>query len=185
MSPTQKGGENQSSSSQPSEYINIEAEENFNETNDQDVNKGHGEDHAEEDDGEDHAEDNEGSQKAKRQKTSLVWEDFVEVTLPSGEVKVECVNCKKKMVKYSSGSTTTYQRHKKICTQRKQFVRTQQLLNFQTVDVDMKLIGLDGKYDAMKMRESIANWLMATEQPFNTVGDDMCCVHDEDCKSDV
>ncbi|XP_035841262.1 zinc finger BED domain-containing protein RICESLEEPER 2-like [Helianthus annuus] len=162
MSPTQKGSENQSS--QASEYINIEAEENLDETNDQDVNKGHGEEddgenHAEEDDGEDHAEDNEGSQKAKRQKTLLVWEDFVEVTLPSGEVKVECVHCKKKWLN----------------TQ----VDLQQLTNDTRkypVDVDMKppsLIGLDGKYDVIKMRESIANWLMATEQPFNTVEDDM------------
>ncbi|KAM0060533.1 putative transcription factor/ chromatin remodeling BED-type(Zn) family [Helianthus debilis subsp. tardiflorus] len=182
INPMQKEGETQSSQSH--EYINIEADENLHETNNQDVNKDHSEGdndeyHGEDNDGEDHAEEDEVLQKAKRQKTSLVWEDFVEVTLPGGQVKVQCVHCKKKLAKHKSGSTTTYGRHMKSCSKRKQFVRTQQLLNFQPVDVDVgsikspPLIGLDGKYDATKMRESIANWLLATEQPFTTVEDDM------------
>ncbi|XP_076935981.1 zinc finger BED domain-containing protein RICESLEEPER 2-like [Bidens hawaiensis] len=35
------------------------------------------------------------------------------------------------------------------------------------------LIPLDGKYNANKMRESMANWVLATEQPFSIVEDDM------------
>ncbi|KAJ0550568.1 hypothetical protein HanHA300_Chr07g0246921 [Helianthus annuus] len=66
-----------------------------------------------------------------------------------------------------------------VCTKRQQFMRTQQLLNFQPVDKDTPfnkpypLIGPNAKYDSNKMRESMAHWLMATEQPFTTVEDDM------------
>ncbi|KAC9696432.1 hypothetical protein E3N88_45377 [Mikania micrantha] len=117
--------------------------------------------------------------KRKRQKSSTVWEDFIELTLPDGKEKVECIHCKKQLARNPTGTTSTYKRHLANCMQRKQFLRTQQLLNFQPVDVDMgnikqpSLIGLNAKYDLNKMREAMANWIMAIEQPFNTVEDDM------------
>jgi hypothetical protein len=117
--------------------------------------------------------------KQKRQKSSVVWEDFIEVTLPDGTLKNECIHCKKQLARISSGNTSTLKRHMNNCLKRKQFLRTQQLLNFQPIDVDKGsfksplLIGPEGKYDASKMRESMANWIMATEQPFTTVEDEM------------
>lgn len=163
-----EGGENQSSESH--EYIDVEV----NETNDQNLNDAASVEDTQNDGGEDDV-----VPKNKRQKNSVVWGDFIEVTLPDGKAKVECIHCKKQLAKIKTGTTSTYKRHMTNCLQRKQYLRTQQLLNFQPIDVDKGinkppfLIGPDGKYDAGKMRESIAHWIMATEQPFNTVEDEM------------
>ena len=59
---------------------------------------------------------------------------------------------------------------------RKQYQRTQQILNFQPSgsDVDsLPLIGPNAKYDDNKIRESMANWVLGTEQPFTAVEDEL------------
>nr|KAJ0223032.1 hypothetical protein LSAT_V11C200064300 [Lactuca sativa] len=65
------------------------------------------------------------------------------------------------------------------CAKCKAYQKSQQMLNFQPIDVDMgydkppPLIGPDTKYDPNKMRETIANWIMGTEQPFSVVENDL------------
>ncbi|KAK1424369.1 hypothetical protein QVD17_19698 [Tagetes erecta] len=122
---------------------------------------------------------NEGPLKAKRQRRSTVWEDIIEVTLPNGIPKVQCIHCKTHLSVSKGKPTTAWKRHMDGCLKRQQFMQTQRMLNFKPVDVDTTfgeptpLMAFDAKYDPIKMRESIANWLMATEQPFNTVENDM------------
>lgn len=111
----------------------------------------------------------------KRKKTASVWDDIIEVTLPNGEKKVQCIHCKEYMAVSRGKPTTTWNRHMAKCFKRQQFKRSQQLLNFPPLDDAMTgnrpppLVGPGAKYDGIKMRESIVHWLMATEQPFSTV----------------
>ncbi|PWA98556.1 zinc finger BED domain-containing protein RICESLEEPER 2 [Artemisia annua] len=92
---------------------------------------------------------------------------------------MECIHCKKRLTFNSIRTTSTWNRHMNACLKHKQYLRTQQLLNFRPVDIDvglykpLPLITPDAKYDVNKMREAIANWLMVTEQPFSTVEDEM------------
>lgn len=89
--PMQSGGENcvevdgQSSQSEH-EYINIDDET----VHTQDTNEDPGERDIGNHNGEDEVE-----LKSKRQKTSKVWGDFIQVILPDGKKKVECIHCKK------------------------------------------------------------------------------------------
>nr|GEY32797.1 hypothetical protein [Tanacetum cinerariifolium] len=120
--PMQSRGENcvevdgQSSQQSEHEYINLDDETILT----QDTN----EDPVERDIGNNNGED-ELELKSKRKKTSKVWGDFIQVTLPDGIYKT------------------------------------------------LPVIAPNAKYDANKMRETIANWLMVTEQPFSTVEDEM------------
>lgn len=117
--------------------------------------------------------------KPKRQRTSSVWGEFVDVTLPDGKVKVECIHCKKRLAKVGSGTTSTYKRHLVSSAKRKAYQKSQQMLNFEPIDVDIgydkppPLIGPDTNYDANMMRESIANEIVGTEQPFSVVENDL------------
>ncbi|GJR54543.1 zinc finger BED domain-containing protein RICESLEEPER 2-like protein [Tanacetum coccineum] len=117
--------------------------------------------------------------KSKRQKTSKVWGDFIQVTLPDGKQKVECIHCNKRLAVNSTETTSTWARHMNSCLKCKQYLRTQQVLNFPPADVNLGIyktlpvIAPNAKYDANKIREAIANWIMVTEQPFSTVKDEM------------
>ncbi|KAI3762461.1 hypothetical protein L1987_52891 [Smallanthus sonchifolius] len=170
--PRQQGDQDQISQS-PQDYTNLDGDENQDVPQDQNVN----EDASVE-------EENRGGEedvqlKRKRQKKSTVWGDFIEVTLPDGTEKVECIHCKTRLAISTGRPTSTWKRHMDGCLKRKQYLRTQQLLNFQPLDVDIThmkppiLVGPDAKYDHSKMRESMAHWLMATEQPFTTIEDEM------------
>ena len=72
-------------------------------------------------------------------------------------------------------------RHLRSCLPHKEHEKNQKLLNFPPSDANVDsefgkpqiLIGPNAIYDANKMREAIANWLLCTEQPFKTVEDDM------------
>ena len=46
--------------------------------------------------------------KKKRKRTSKVWDEFKEITLPDGSKKAECIHCKSKLVLNKSGPTTQY-----------------------------------------------------------------------------
>ncbi|GKC81577.1 zinc finger BED domain-containing protein RICESLEEPER 2-like protein, partial [Tanacetum coccineum] len=174
--PMQSGGENcvevdgQSSQQYEHEYINLDDET----VPTQDTNEDLGERDIGNNNGEDELE-----LKSKRQKTSKVWGDFIQVTLPDGKKKVECIHCKKRLAVNSTGTTSTWARHMNSCLKRKQYLRTQQVLNFPPADVNfgicktLPVIAPNAKYDANKMREAIASWLMVTEQPFSTVEDEM------------
>lgn len=101
------------------------------------------------------------------------------MTLPDGKVKVECIHCKKRLAKVRSGTTSTYKRHLVSSAKRKAYQKSQQMLNFEPIDVDIgydkppPLIGPDTNYDANMMRESIANEIVGTEQPFSVVENDL------------
>nr|GEX67635.1 hypothetical protein [Tanacetum cinerariifolium] len=120
--PMQSGGENcvevdgQSSQQSEHEYINLDDETVLT----QDTNGDLGERDIVNNNGEDKLE-----LKSKRQKTSKVWGDFIQVTLSEG------------------------------------------------INKTLPVIAPNAKYDANKMREAIANWLMITEKPFSTVEDKM------------
>ncbi|KAK9048859.1 hypothetical protein SSX86_032174 [Deinandra increscens subsp. villosa] len=164
--PLQQRGQDQSSE----EYINLDGDENIN-VPDENVNEAASV-----------LDDNPSVQddvklKRKRQKTSTVWHDIIEVTLPDGTEKVQCIHCKEHLAISTGRPTTSWKRHMKKCFQKQHFMRSQKLLNLQPEDVDMTHSKssplVDTKYDPNKMRESMAHWLMATEQPFATVEDDM------------
>ncbi|KAK1414855.1 hypothetical protein QVD17_30616 [Tagetes erecta] len=94
---------------------------------------------------------NEGPIKAKRQRKSTVWEDIIEVTLPNGIQKVQCIHCKTHLAVSKGKPTTTWKRHMDGCLKRQQFMQTQRMLNFKPVDVDTtfgepsSLMALDAK----------------------------------------
>ncbi|KAK2421451.1 zinc finger BED domain-containing protein RICESLEEPER [Trifolium repens] len=71
-------------------------------------------------------------QKAKRKKTSLVWEHFKEVELKNGTKKWQCLHCKRNYAIVSSGSTSHLKRHlNEVCHLYKKLVAQQKKLNLQ------------------------------------------------------
>ncbi|KAK9071832.1 hypothetical protein SSX86_008261 [Deinandra increscens subsp. villosa] len=166
--PLQQGGQNQFSA----EHINLDEDENIN-VPDENVNEA-----ASVLDNNSKMQDD-VKLKRKRKKSSAVWNDIIEVTLPDGTEKVQCIHCKEHLAVSTGKPTTSWSRHMTKCSQKIQYMRSQKLLNLQPQDVDTThiksspLVGPDTKYDPSKMRESMAHWLMATEQPFATVEDDM------------
>ncbi|KAK1408213.1 hypothetical protein QVD17_39848 [Tagetes erecta] len=123
--PRQQGGQNE----YEHDYTSIDGDDNTD-MPDQNVNKKAS---VEVENGSGH---NEGPLKAKRQRTSTIWEDIVEVTLPNGIQKVECIHCKTRLAVSKGKPTTSWKRHMDGCLKRQQFVQTQRMLNFQPVDVD-------------------------------------------------
>nr|KAJ0219907.1 hypothetical protein LSAT_V11C200100330 [Lactuca sativa] len=111
-------------------------------------------------------------QKKKRLKTSPVWADFTEVKMPDGTMKAQCRFCKGRLAIISSSSTSHLKRHLKTCTPKAAHDLKQQKITLQAVDsgcnqekhVTPALT--DGKFDMMKMRESIAHWILMHEHPF-------------------
>ncbi|KAI3732424.1 hypothetical protein L1987_63629 [Smallanthus sonchifolius] len=112
--PRQQGDQDQISQS-PQDYTNLDGDENQDVPQDQNVN----EDASVED-------ENRGGEEDAQLK-STVWGDFIEVTLD-----FECIHRKT----ISTGRpTSTWKRHMDDgCLKRKQYLRTQQLLNFQPLD---------------------------------------------------
>ncbi|XP_019433339.1 PREDICTED: zinc finger BED domain-containing protein RICESLEEPER 2-like [Lupinus angustifolius] len=115
-------------------------------------------------------------QKAKRKKTSSVWEHFKEVNLKSGTKTWECLHCHKNYAMISSGSTSHLIRHLGDCLIYKKLITSQKKLNLQPAKsmVDAKLYGPllvnpNVKYDHARQREAIAHWIMMHEHPFNIV----------------
>ncbi|GJT61665.1 zinc finger BED domain-containing protein RICESLEEPER 2-like protein [Tanacetum coccineum] len=110
----------------------------------------------------------------KRKTTSKVWNEFTKITLPDGRQKAECHHCKSKLSVLASGSTTHLGRHLKSCTPRAIFQKQQQRITLQVVDPDsMSQVVtpalVDVRFDMMKMRESMAHWILMHEHPFTIV----------------
>ncbi|XP_031277065.1 zinc finger BED domain-containing protein RICESLEEPER 2-like [Pistacia vera] len=113
----------------------------------------------------------------KRAKTSVVWNDFKEVILPDNTKKTECIHCKAKLAITVSGSTTHLSRHLNSCVRRILFQKQQQRF-FQAQAGDMGTSGetdnlvpilTNGKFEMVKMRELVANWVLMHEHPFTVV----------------
>ncbi|GJZ95929.1 putative ribonuclease H-like domain-containing protein [Tanacetum coccineum] len=98
----------------------------------------------------------------KRKTTSKVWNKFTKIMLPDGRKKAECHHCKSKLFVLASESTTHLGRHLKSCTPRAIFQKQQQRITLQVVDPDsmsqvMTPALVDGRFNIMKMRESMAH----------------------------
>nr|GEZ98853.1 peroxisomal fatty acid beta-oxidation multifunctional protein AIM1-like [Tanacetum cinerariifolium] len=98
----------------------------------------------------------------KRKTTSKVWDEFKKIKLHDGRQKAECHHCKSTLSVLASGSTTHLGRHLKGCTQRAIFQKQQQRITLQVVDPDslsqvVTPALVDGRFDMMKMRESMAH----------------------------
>ena len=109
--------------------------------------------------------------KKKRKRTSKVWDEFKEITLPDGSKKAECIHCKSKLVLNKSGPTTQYNRHLQGCVTRKIALKGQQQLTIGTVTARSETVGAvqNFKYDHARMREVIAQMIMVHELPFSFV----------------
>ncbi|KAI3714338.1 hypothetical protein L1987_72935 [Smallanthus sonchifolius] len=145
--PRQQGDQDQISQS-PQDYTNLDGDENQDVPQDQNVN----EDASVE-------EVNRGGEedvqlKRKRQKKSTVWGDFIEVTLPDGTEKVECIHCKTRLAISTWRPTSTWKRHMDGCLKRKQYLRTQQLLNFQCEEIPCETMTFVLKEALVKSRST-------------------------------
>lgn len=142
-----------------------------NNNEDDDNNNEDGRDNNNEDG--DEAEENSNFQKKKRQKTSDVWKDLKEITLPNGTLKAECIHCKTKLAILESKATSHMKGHLKNCAQKKLYMKQQQRINFQPssfCEAAMVAPALtDGKFDMGKMRKAAANWVLMHEHPFTVV----------------
>nr|GEZ78057.1 putative zinc finger, BED-type [Tanacetum cinerariifolium] len=83
----------------------------------------------------------------------------------------ECHHCKSRRLVLASGSTTYFGRHLKGYTKRAIFQKQQQRITLQVVDPDsMSQVVthalIDGRFDTMKMRESMAHWILMHKHPF-------------------
>ncbi|PKU78110.1 hypothetical protein MA16_Dca013176 [Dendrobium catenatum] len=113
----------------------------------------------------------------KRKKRSKVWDEFKEVSLPTGQKKGECVHCKKQLLIGVTGATTQFKRHLDRCAARIHAIKKQKILHFQPSDIENSFSqsSQDGgmlttfKYDHQKVREMIAHYILINEKPFSIV----------------
>ncbi|KAL8473773.1 hypothetical protein ACS0TY_030576 [Phlomoides rotata] len=107
----------------------------------------------------------------KRQKTSKVWDDFKEITLPNGTVKAECIHCKTKLTINKSGVTSHFLRHSKKCTRKELASKGQQNISINTTLTETETVSAvqSFKYDQAKMREVISHMIIVHELPFSFV----------------
>ena len=107
-------------------------------------------------------------EKKKRKKTSKVWDDFKEVTLPNGSIKFECIYCKHQFGMIKSGATSHLLRHTKSCLRHKLNKGQQQLSINNTMSESVNVV-VNFKYDHVKVRELFSHLIMVHELPFNLV----------------
>lgn len=105
----------------------------------------------------------------KRKKTSPVWADFKEITLPNGQVKAECIHCKYQLSMNKSGSTTHLSRHIKNCVAKKISGAGQKKLAIKTTlsKAESVLSIQNFVYDQAKVREILSHMIIVHELPFN------------------
>ncbi|GJX57927.1 zinc finger BED domain-containing protein RICESLEEPER 2-like protein [Tanacetum coccineum] len=114
--------------------------------------------------------------KGERTKTAEVWNEFERVE-KNGLTKARCNHCGSLLAYNKSRTTTTLTRHLKFhCGKRKLVIQKQGLLNFQpdgsnvsSSEPDLAPAIVNGKYDHMRMRESIAHWILMHEHSFSIV----------------
>ncbi|XP_058081736.1 zinc finger BED domain-containing protein RICESLEEPER 2-like [Magnolia sinica] len=107
----------------------------------------------------------------KAKKRSVVWDDFEEVTLKNGTVKIQCKYCMAQYAKQADGSTTTLKKHSLKCHQK---VRTQTLRQ-QTLPFTQSLVGPSQgtlsiyKYNKEQVNEWTTKFIITDERPFQMV----------------
>lgn len=115
-------------------------------------------------------------QKVERTKRASVWDEFERVD-KNGIKKAKCNHCGSILQYNTSATTTTLRRHlNNHCSKRNLIMKRQGMLNFQpdgsNVGVnhpDLVPAIVNGKYDPMRMRESIAHWILMHEHSFSVV----------------
>ncbi|GJX23022.1 zinc finger BED domain-containing protein RICESLEEPER 2-like protein [Tanacetum coccineum] len=111
--------------------------------------------------------------KVERTKTAEVWNEFEKVQ-KNGVTKARC-NHYGSLLEYNKQRTTTsMSRHLKFhCQKRKLVMKKQGILNFQpngsnvsSSEPALAPAIVNGKYDHMRMRESIPHWILMHEHSF-------------------
>ncbi|GKA01115.1 hypothetical protein Tco_0673780, partial [Tanacetum coccineum] len=114
--------------------------------------------------------------KVERTKKAKAWSEFKKVK-KNGITKMKCNHCGS-LLAYTKGETTmTLNWHLEIhCIKRKLVMKKQGLFNFQSDDSNVgssepKLAPaiVNGKYDHIRMRESIVQWILMHEHRFSIV----------------
>ncbi|GJT12801.1 core-2/I-branching beta-1,6-N-acetylglucosaminyltransferase family protein [Tanacetum coccineum] len=114
--------------------------------------------------------------KVERTKKAKAWSEFEKVE-KNGITKMKCNHCGSLLAYTKGGTTTTLNRHLEIhCIKRKLVMKKQGLLNFQPDDSNVSSNEpnlapaiVNGKYDHIRMRESIAHWILMHEHSFSIV----------------
>ncbi|XP_074570531.1 zinc finger BED domain-containing protein RICESLEEPER 2-like [Curcuma longa] len=106
--------------------------------------------------------------KRKRKRTSKVWDDFKEVTLPNGAIKAECIHCKHRLTINKSGVTSHFLRHLKGCMRKQISEKGQNNLTVSTTIVELETVNAvqNFKYDHGKIREILSHMIIVHELPF-------------------
>ncbi|KAG5540966.1 hypothetical protein RHGRI_021004 [Rhododendron griersonianum] len=108
-----------------------------------------------------HEEENNPFEKKGRKKTSEVWKDFEEVSLPDGTKKYQCKSCKAKFTIHASGVTTHLNRHMRNCLLRRVTIgqeKRQKTLSFDTIGSDSGMSLTTFKYDHAKLQKRVLNF---------------------------
>lgn len=117
-----------------------------------------------------HEGENNPFEKKGRKRTSEVWKDFEEVSLPDGTKKYQCKSCKAKFTIHASGVTTHLGRHMRNCLLRRVTIgqeKRQKTLSFDTIGSDSGMSLTTFKYDHAKVREAASHMILYHEYPFN------------------
>ncbi|XP_022023640.1 zinc finger BED domain-containing protein RICESLEEPER 1-like [Helianthus annuus] len=118
-------------------------------------------------------EDHEAFCKKKRKTSSVVWENFHEITLADGTIVHQCNHCGEKVKKYKDGTTTPMRRYLQECPKLKVVQKGQLKLNAMPGKSDGASGILNWKFDMTRMREVIAHMIMVHELPFSFVEYDL------------
>ena len=105
----------------------------------------------------------------KRKRTSMIWNDFNEIILPSGTKKVQCIHCLKRLAYSNNGATTQYHRQLKGCLSHKLADKKQKQLAVDEGRVESEVEIASFKYDHAKVREKASHMILVHEYPFNTM----------------
>ncbi|GAB4827468.1 hypothetical protein Ancab_040027 [Ancistrocladus abbreviatus] len=114
--------------------------------------------------------------KKKRLKTSKVWSEFNVIELSDKTKKAECIHCKKQLFVMQTGSTTHLNRHLEACVCRRIRMAQQKKINFLPSSLiesqsEIRQVSAlhDGVFDMMRMRESVAHWILMHEHSVSIV----------------
>lgn len=113
----------------------------------------------------------------RSKKASWVWEHLEAAGQVDGKKKVKCKHCNQLLTVAKSKSTTSYHRHLNTCSRYKTKLRTQKtILNYASTTDAPSVFAIpqlvSSTFDMRKLRESIAQWVMMHDFPFNVVEDE-------------
>lgn len=108
-------------------------------------------------------------EKKKRKKTSKVWNEYKTITA-NGKIEYECIHCRKRNSKMTSGCTSHLLRHMNLCTLRKIKLKGQKQLSVtaknDTGIPESVIVVETFVYNHAKVREVFSHMLLVHELPF-------------------